>query len=175
MTTPSNDRQERKLRLPDFLTSLTIISGRPITDADVVSIENTDLIWEKVFKNETLQQANLSVSFPYRNKEKLVIVFNALKSSISGRKQYFTTSKFYETCFLHIDTAFCIDNYEKLIEFDGDTFYIYDEDINNGLWVDTSEEHWADKEEYCWTYELRVRGVDWIDKIYKAYKDVQAI
>ncbi len=185
MTTHFNDRKERikhlrkqedrKHRLPDFLNSLSIIAGRPFTNADVVSIEDTDLIWEKIHKNENLQQANLSVSFPYRHKEKLTSVFNALKNSLLGRKQYFTTSKFYETCFLHVDTAFCIENYERLIEFDGDTFYIYDENISNGLWVDTSEEHWADKEEYCWTYELRVRGVDWINKIYNAYKDVQTI
>ena len=97
----------------------------------------------------------LSVSFPYRAKDKLTKVFQALRSSLAGQKQYFTTHKFYDTCFLLIDTSFCVDNYEKLIELDGDTFFIYDRDVKNSLWVDTSEEHWRDKEEYTWTYELR--------------------
>ena len=183
MTTPTNDRQdrikylrkqeERKRRLPEFLNSLSLIVGLPITQNDVISIEETDDIWTRIHENEKLQQANLSLSFPYRDKDKLTTVFKALKNSLTGQKHYFTTHKFYETCFLLIDTSFCVDNYEKLIEYDGDTFFIYHKELNNSLWVDTSEEHWRDKEKSTWTYELRVRGVDWIDKIYKAYKEVE--
>ncbi len=148
-------QEERKRRFPDFLSSLSAIAGKSITVKDVLSIEETDEVWTRVHKNEKLQQANLSVSFPYRDKDKLTKVFQALRSSLAGQKQYFTTHKFYDTCFLLIDTSFCVDNYEKLIELDGDTFFIYDRDVKNSLWVDTSEEHWRDKEEYTWTYEQR--------------------
>jgi hypothetical protein len=185
MTNLNDNRQDRikylrkqehlKRRLPEFLSSLTLIAGLPITVNDVLSIEEADKIWTRIHKNEKLQQANLSVSFPYRDKGKLTTVFKALQSSLTGQKQYFTTHKFYEICFLLIDTSFCADNYEKLIEYDGNTFFIYGNDLNNSLSVDTSEEHWRDKEEYTWTYELRVHGVDWIDKIYKAYKEVETL
>ena len=115
-------QEDRKRRLPEFLNSLTIIAGHPITDNNVLSIQETHDIWRRIHKSEKLQQAKLSVSFPYRDKDKLITVFNALKSSLTGQKQYFTTYKFYDTCLLLIDTSFCVDNFERLIEFDGDTF-----------------------------------------------------
>ena len=182
MTTPPDHRherikylrkqEERKQRLPDFLNSLSAIAGQCITEKDVISIEDTDEVWTRIHKNEKLQQVNLSVSFPIGTKQ-IEKGFSRTAGLLAGQKQYFTTHKFYETCFLLIDTSFCVDNYERLVEYDGDTFFIYDKELNNSLWVDTSEAHWRDKEEYTWTYELRVRGVDWIDKIYKAYKEVE--
>src|SRR5690606_26023642 len=104
--------------------------------------------------SEVLQQANFSVTFPYRDKDKLTTVFKALQSSLNGQKQFFSTSKYQDNCLLLIDTAFCIDTYEKIIEFDSDTFYVYDSKIENGLWIDANEEHWTEKQEYLWTYEL---------------------
>lgn len=162
MQTPANLRQERinllrrqedrKRKLPDFLNSLSAIAKRSISESDVVSVEQTDNIWADIRRNEKLQQANLSISFSYRDKDKLTSIFEALRSYLSGQRHYFTTGKFQETCFLFIDTAFCLDYYEELIELDGDTFYIYDKDLTNGAWVDSNEEHWRDKEEYLWTY-----------------------
>ena len=182
MSTPSEQRQERiallrrqedrKRRLSNFLHSLSNIAGQPISEGDVLSVEETDRTWSQIHKNEELQQASLSVSFPYRDKEKLTAVFKSLESTLRGQKQYFTTHKFYGSCFLFINTSFCIDNYEKLIEYDGDTFYIYDKEMQNGIWVDTSEHHWRDQEEYLWTYELRVRGLEWMDKVFEAYRRV---
>ncbi len=185
MQTPNSSRQDRikylrkqedrKRRLPDLLTFLTDVSGQPITETDVLSIDKTDEIWTNVRNCETLNQTYFSVSFPYRDKAKLTTVFKALQSSLSGQKQFFTTHKYQDTCLLLVDTTFCVDNYDKIIEFDGDTFYIYDNELKNGLWIDTNEEHWTEKQEYLWTYELRVRGLDWIDKVYNIYRQLQTI
>lgn len=182
MQTFSNDRQDRikylrkemdrKKRLPELLNSLSLVAGRTLTEADALTVEQSDDVWTKIQSNEKLQQANLSIAFPFRDKDKFVIVLQALRSSLNGQVQYFTTSRFYESCLLLIDTSFCIDHFEQIIKFDGDTFYIYDQGLNNGLWVDTNEEHWSDKAEYLWTYELRVRGADWMDKVYEAYRKV---
>lgn len=182
METPAENRQERieflkrqeerKRNLPAFLDFMSQTAGWPITENDALSISDTDDIWKKIDGNEKFQQASFSISFPYRDKDKLLTVFQALQSTLTGQKHYFATFKFFRNFFLFIDTSFCIDNYEKIVEFDSDGFCIYDSNISNCLWIDTNEEHWRDIEEYTWTFELKVSGLDWMDKIYKAYIDV---
>jgi hypothetical protein len=167
-------RRQKNLerRLPEFLSSLSNIAGQQITHDDVSSIEETDNVWAKIRNNDELLQISISISFPYRNKQIFNRVLETLFSTLSGKRQYFTTDKFYQECFLLLDTSFCINNYEKVIETDGDAFYIYDNDLSNGLCIDTHEEHWEDKAEYLWTYELKVFGLDWVDKIFNTYKEV---
>ncbi len=183
MQTSNKDRQDRikylrkqedrKRRLPDLLNFLTTIAGQNIVETDVLLIDKTDEIWTSIRGSEIIHTVHFSLSFPYRDKANLRTVFKALQSSLKGQKQYFTTHKYQDTCLLYIDTSFCVDTYDKIIEFDGDTFYVYDNDLKNGFWIDTNEEHWTDKQEYLWTYELRVFGSKWIDKVYSAYRQVQ--
>lgn len=181
MPTPTEHREERikylkrqedrKRRLPDLLGFLSSIAERAVTEDDVLSIEETDRVWERIRESDELSQASLSVTFPFAEKAKLKAVLSALQTDFSEYKHYFTTSRFSDACFLHIDTSFCIEIFEQVIEYDGDTFYIYDHSLHNGLWVDSNEENWRGKER-LWTYELRVRGTGWIEKAFNAYKTV---
>ncbi len=166
-------QEDRKHRLPDFLNFLATVGKTLFNENDVLSIDKTDEIWKQIRENEIFHIASFSIAFPFKEKDKLKTVFSALRNDLMGIKQYFTTYRFYENCLLHIDTSFCIDNFEQLIEFDGDSFYIYDSELKNGLVMEASEEHWEKKAEYVWTFELEVWGEDWIQKVVKAYLETQ--
>lgn len=167
-------KEDRRRRLPDFLSSMSVITGQTITTNDVLSIETSNEVWDKIDYNQKFQQAILHISFPYTDKYKLTKILETLKYSLYGQKLYFTTYHFVKTCLILTDTSFCFDNYEELVEFDENSIYVYDERINNMLWIDRSEIHWKNKEEYTWTFELRVCGVDWISKVFKVYQELES-
>ncbi len=185
MSTPKEQRQDRikylrrqqdrKYRLPDFISFINTISEKPVTENDVVSIEESDNIWNRIHTSEIFSESSFCFSFPIEKELNFLNLFSSLKDDLLRNKQYFTTNKFYDECFLNIETAFCIENYNRIIEYDGDTFYIYDHTISNGLWVDTNEGHWRNKGEHRWTFELKVFGLEWIEKVYQSYKGINLI
>lgn len=165
-------QQYRNKQVPELLRVVSDIANMHLSDKDVLSIEQTVELARNI-KYKNFGQASLDVTFPVAQSNNLKAVFSSLSYDIN-KINYFTTAKNWEYFFLLTDTSFVIDNFQKIIELDGDTFYVYDQVLANGLYVDTNEDYWTEENKtiYVWTYTLRVWGVDWIEKISKANGDL---
>ncbi len=166
-------QQDRRHYLSDFLLCLSRIAGKPVCGDAVLSIEETDRLFQRIYSRES-QRPVYSVVFPFSQAEKLRKIFSSLKQELANPKTYFATGRFSNSFFLQLDSSFAIDNFEEIIELDTNTFYIHHKDLTNGLLLDSHEENWTEygRTNYIWTYGLRVWGKDWVDKIHKAYSKV---
>ena len=162
--------QERRDYLKDFLTSLSNIAGKSISEEAVLSLEDAITVINSIHYRNS-QVPTYSFSFPSAQAEKLREIFSCLRQDLSEEKCYFTTHRFYQSIFLLLDSSFTIDKFEEIIALDTNAFYIYDKKLENGLMLDSNEENWTEngKTEYVWAYELRVWGKEWVEKIHVAY------
>lgn len=162
--------QERRDYLGDFLASLSTITERSISEEAVLSLEDANTVINSIHYRNS-QAPTFSFSFPFSQAKKLREVFSCLRQDLREEKCYFTTHRFYQSIFLLLDSSFAIDKFEEIIVLDTNAFYIYDRKIENGLSLDSNEENWTEngKTEYVWTYELRVWGKEWVNKINAAY------
>lgn len=162
--------QERRDYLEDFLKSLSSIAGKSIPEEAVLSLEEANSVIRSILYQNS-QFPSYSFSFPFSQAEKLRMVFSCLRQDLSEEKCYLTTHRFYQSIFLLLDSSFAIDKFEEIIALDANAFYIFDRGIENGLMLDSNEENWTEngKTEYIWTYELRVWGKEWVNKIQASY------
>ncbi|WP_299703461.1 hypothetical protein [uncultured Pontibacter sp.] len=162
--------QERKHFLGEFLLSLSQIVGKELTEESVLTLEETNTVINRIHYRDS-QVPTFNFTFPSSQADSFREIFSCLIPEITNPKTYFTTSRIYRSFFLQMNCSFAIPNFEKIIELDTNTFYIFHKDLTNGLWVDYNEENWSEngKTEYVWTYELRVWGKEWVNKVHTAY------
>jgi len=165
--------QERRDYLGDFLTSLSNITGKSISEEAVLSLEEANVIINKIHYGNS-QVPTFSFRFPFTQAEKLREIFTCLRKDLGEENCYFTTHRFYQSIFLFLNSSFTIDKFEEIIALDTNAFYIYDKEIENGLMLDSNEENWTEngKTEYVWTYELRLWGKEWVDKMHTGYNNL---
>ncbi|WP_347159367.1 hypothetical protein [Pontibacter chitinilyticus] len=162
--------QERKDYLSDFLASLSNIAEKNISKESVLSLEEVNTVTNRIHYRNS-QVPTYIINFPFSQADKLREIFSCLRQNLSEENCYLTSYRFYKSIILLLDSSFIIDKFEEVIELDGNAFYIYDREIENGLMLDSNEENWTEngKTEYVWTYELRVWGKEWVNKIQVAY------
>ena len=158
-------KEDRKKRLPEMLKNLMSITEEIFTENDVLTLEQIDA-FQTNLNGADFGFNYLNLSFPKSQVEKLKELLSELGKELS-QTNYFRLNQFSEIAVLTTDTKFVIESFEEIINFDEDTFSIYDHNFKNGLWIDLSEEFWYEmnKSERIWIYEIRIFGKDWINKI----------
>ncbi len=155
------NQEHRKKQLPVFLKNLSKTIGRKFEEKDVLSIQETEKFFSKA-KHDNFGKVALITTLPISQSKILKDILSGFSIILNDKLNYFTTSKAWDSFCLLIDTSFVINNFEKIIEFDGDTFYVFDPNLVNGLWIDLFEDH---QNKNPLTYELRVWGADWMNKL----------
>ncbi|MCK8143223.1 hypothetical protein MW871_15135 [Flavobacterium sp. I-SCBP12n] len=158
-------QEDRKQRLPEYITAMTSISEKVISENYILAIEQIE---------QTLIELNgadfnfnyLNLSFAENDIKNLKKTLLALKLELS-KENYLKLYRFSEIAILKIETNFIIDKFVEVINFDGDSFCVYDENFKNGLWIDYSQNYWFinNKLEFLWIYELRIFGKEWMKLI----------
>lgn len=161
---------DRKHFLTDFKLSFSKIIGQSNFEDFILTQDNTNKLIKKIHEKNS-QIPTLSITYPFDQSEKIRTILTSLKGVLMQSDNYFSTYKFFKAFFLQFDTSFVIREFEKLVELDTNTIYVYDNNINNGFWIDCNEENWTENGEtrYVWTYELRVWGKEWVSKVYEQY------
>jgi len=162
-------QEDRNKRLPVLLDELSKITNRKFVVNEVLTTEQIDE--HQIQLNGADFNFNyLNLSFPVNKASELNKVLSVLKDKLS-QTNYFTLSQFCDIAILNINTDFIIDKFEDLINFDKDTFTVYDHNYKNGLWIDLIQEYWHldSKTEFIWIYELRIFGKDWIKIINQSF------
>ena len=82
---------------------------------------------------------------------------------VLNQSNYFSIYNLTEYWFAKINTSFVAPLYERILEIDGDGFYVYDQKFENGFCVDIYEQHYSKGgESVCRAgYEIGVWGEDW--------------
>ncbi len=90
-------------------------------------------------------------------------------SKYMDKENYFSISKLRELWFVEINTKFIVENFEKIIQIDGDTFYIYDKNLKNGLCVDLSDDYFIKDKKVTYepVYEFKIWGNEWANEFLK--------
>lgn len=158
-------QEDRNKRLPILLVELAKITNRQFLLHDVLTIEQIDEQQIQLSSSD-FDFNYLNLSFPVDRASELHKLLLALKDKLF-QTNYFALSHFCDIAVLNIQTDFIIDNFEGIINFDKDTFTIYDHVYKNGLWLDLFQDYWyLDNEtQFIWIYELRIFGKDWIKLI----------
>jgi hypothetical protein len=157
--------EDRNKRLPLLLQTLTNITGEQISENQVLTFDEIDK--HQIELNSSDFDFNyLSISFPLNKSNELTEKVKALSSNLD-QINLFVLSKWREIAVFKINTAFVIENVVKLLDLDGDCFYVYDLTYTNGLWVDLYSDHWflEGSAELRQILELRVFGKEWMKKV----------
>jgi len=165
-----NNFDKRKLKYLKKANQLKLIL--PKYFKPLLSIE-PKLEHAKILKGEQIEQMIIEINSTNRE----VVVFkrtrkncpleisNTLKSLSShlNKVNYFSINKLQELWFAELETTFVIENFENILEIDGDLLVVHDKGLKNGLWVDVNEEYWTTdgKTNYEWVYELKIWGAEW--------------
>jgi hypothetical protein len=156
---------DRNKRLPELLTNLSIIVGNDVAEMDVLKLEEIDK--HEINLNSSDFDFNyLNISFPQEKGKELREKIAVLSSELN-QTNYLTLHQWMEVAVMKVNTAFVVDNIAKLIALDKDSFYIYDLNYQNGLWIDLYADYWylEGKAELRQILELRVFGKQWMTKM----------
>ncbi|AKQ46053.1 hypothetical protein TH63_11030 [Rufibacter radiotolerans] len=159
-------KADRKRKLPEFLNELAKISNRCFDETEVLSVEQTEILKSEISKRNFYQSV-LVIAKPTGESNYIKQILTALKPCLLEMSAYFSTNRYLDSFYLLTDASFVIDTFEKIIDFDGDTLFVYDITLKNGFLIDLNEESWAigERIEKLLTYELRVWGTEWIMKV----------
>lgn len=158
-------QENRKQKMPELLSEISLISERIISENSVLTIEQIEQ--SEIELNSTDFNFNyLNLSFPENDIHNLREALLTLKTELS-KENYLKLYRFSQVAILKTETEFITDKFVEIIKFDGDSFSIYDKNFKNGLWIDYSKDYWFydGKLQYFWIYELRIFGKNWMKLI----------
>ena len=161
-------QQKRKNQLPALLQRISIISNKDLIENNVLSLEEIDN--HRISMNCTDFDFNyLNVSYPQEKTDELFGILQILAKDLD-KENYLILPKWSEIAVLRVKTDFILNSFQKLIDLDGDSVYIYSLDYSCGLYIDFYTEWWYldGKAERRPTLELRVFGKQWIKRIAEA-------
>ncbi len=151
--------------LPKILNQLIEIEPN-LEQATILQIEEIEELMMRLRGNN---RTTTIIKRAAQSNPKTIYETLARVSNQINQKNYFSINQLQELWYAEVNTKFIIENFEKVIEIDGDSFVIHDKELENGLWVDLNEEYWTteDNTNYEWIYELTVWGEDWTSQILK--------
>lgn len=158
-------QQERKNQLPPLLQQISFIAGKEFSEIDVLTLEEIDN--HQISINGTDFSFNyLNISFPQEKAEELRKVLQVIANEIE-KKNLLILPKWADIAALKAKTDFILSEFQKLIDLDGDSIYLYSLDYSSGFYIDLNTEWWFldGKAERRPILELRVFGKDWIKRI----------
>ncbi len=151
--------------LPDILNQLSKIEPQ-ISNAKVVQMENMEEFLSRLRGAANLINTSITKRATKQNPQIIYEILKTVSKDIN-KENYFSISKLRELWIAELNTQFITDNFEKIIEIDGDDFTIYDKSLNNGLWVDLSKEYFINSGvvSYEWVYEMKIWGEEWTKEL----------
>ncbi len=158
-------QEDQKKRLPYLLSNLSNIAGIQFSESHVLTFQEIDV--HQINQNSSDFDFNyLNISFPQTKLSDLVDKLQFFSAELN-QTNYLTFHRWAEIAVLKINTSFIINNLERLIELDKDSFYVHDTAYKNGLWVDLYRDYWFmdGAAELRQILELRIFGKHWIKKI----------
>jgi len=158
-------QQERKNQLPKLLEQISIIAEKEISEKDVLTLEEIDN--HKISINRSDFAFNyLNISFP---KDKADELYNVLQSLSKNFEEinYLILPEWADIAVLKVRTDFVLVTFEKLLDLDTNSIYLYSLNYKNGIYIDLYSEWWYldGKAALRPILELRVFGKEWIKKI----------
>ena len=158
-------QEDRKNRLPELLYNISIIVGRKFQESEVLTLEEI---------NDHIISLNcadfdfnyLNISFPQERAEGLVGKLQVLANQLE-EINYLILPKWADIAVMKVRTDFILKHFQKLIDLDRNSIYIYSLNYQNGIWIDLYSEYWYlnGKAELRPILELRVFGREWMKKV----------
>ncbi|PSR54759.1 hypothetical protein AHMF7605_15225 [Adhaeribacter arboris] len=161
-------QQERKNQLPSLLQQTSIIANKDLTENNVLTLEEIDN--HRISINSTDFDFNyLNISFPQQKADELFKILQVFAKDLE-EENYLILSKWSDIAVLRVKTDFVLMNFQKLIDLDGDSIYLYLLDYSSGFYIDLYTEWWYldGKAERRPILVLRVFGKQWIKRIAEA-------
>ncbi len=158
-------KQERKNQLPNLLEQISIIAEKEISEEDVLTLEEIDN--HKISINRFDFAFNyLNISFPREKAAELYELLQLLSKNFE-EINYLILPEWADIAVLKVRTDFVLVAFEKLIDLDTNSIYLYSLDYKNGIYIDQYSEWWylEGKAALRPILELRVFGKEWIKKI----------
>lgn len=163
-------QEERRRRVPEILRSLSVIAGREFSAEEMMDLEATDLFQIRINRNN-FGLNYLTLSFPASQTDQLSRILGSLHKKLNRPDNYFYSLDFRKFGIMRTNTEFVIKHFVKLFELHEDALAFYDYKVQNGFWLDCTNEFWYldDKPQELFTYELKVFGAEWIYCVNNAY------
>jgi len=155
----------RSQQLPNLLRKLSIFAGKTFAEPEILNVDETEHM-HTLLKESPIGLASLSLHFPHEDFTLMRSLILSLRNEILTTN-YFCLQSFDRKCYLKVDTSFVLNQIKQLVELDGDGFYIYNLQLTNGMWIDFNQSSWKSTHN---TYELKIWGKDWINKVNAVYQ-----
>ncbi|MBX9805343.1 MAG: hypothetical protein K2Y18_06280 [Alphaproteobacteria bacterium] len=140
-----------------------LIEATSIPELYFTSLEQRDILNEKffmLFKNEKARHV-----FKLENQDSNLILKKIFKQLTISPQQFggnLCFSHYENIGLLQINTPLFFENAPVLLEIDGNSLFIIDEDLKNGIMVD----YYESDNGPGWTYELIILGQKWSEAFY---------
>lgn len=158
-------KNKGKNKLQDFLSGVSCILHRDITYDALLSLDATDTFLASV--DRVARAGKIENIIPDHNVSELWSKIDNLASILNDEKVYCQLYHYGNFCgLLKIGATEVLKHLIKIVHFDRDDVFIYDQEGKNGVHLELLEDVYFQPDNiYCNIYEFRVWGTDWTKRI----------